>query len=81
MEWDSPLSGHPQSWFFFLISWHSAISINNYVAVGVVVVSLVGASPDYSASFEEFLAKFGKGYTDSQEHVGLGRNTRTAKSM
>ena len=61
----------------------------------VVVVSLVGASPDYSASFEEFLAKFGKGYADSQEHVcrfrkgnadsqehvGSGRDTRTAKSM
>ena len=47
----------------------------------MVLVSLVGASPDYSASFEEFLAKFGKGYADSQEHVGLGRDKRTAKSM
>ena len=79
MDWDSPLSRYPQSLFFFF-SWHSAITIT-YVAVIVVLVSLVGASPDYSASFEEFLAKFGKGYADSQEHVGLGRNTRTAKSM
>jgi hypothetical protein len=37
----------------------------------VLVISVVLAEPDYSASFEEFLVKFGKGYEDSAEHVRI----------
>jgi hypothetical protein len=46
----------------------------------LLAASLVAAEPDYSASFEEFLIKFGKGYEDSAEHVSYW-GQRTALSM
>jgi hypothetical protein len=45
-----------------------------YLHIAVLVAaSLVGAEPDYSASYDEFLAKFGKGYADSLEYVSVHR--------
>ena len=47
----------------------------------LLVGSLVRAEPDYSASYEEFLAKFGKGYADQEEHVSTKYGVRITYTL